>query len=178
MKTLWLLFIVLCYHTAQSQTYVTRNGYVGFFSKTPLEDIRAENQQAYAVIDTDKKNLAFALLVKGFLFTKELMQHHFNEEYIESDKYPKASFAGSYTGDVNVMQNGVYPVTVKGQVTLHGVTQTIEVPATIEVQNGKLIGKANFKLKPSDFDIQIPSLVREKIAPYMDVRVSVECNPK
>lgn len=178
MKTLWLLSVLLCYQSVAAQTYITRNGYVGFFSKTPLEDIRAENRQVYAVIDTDKKNLAFALLVKGFLFTKELMQEHFNENYIESDKYPKASFAGNYTGDVNVMQNGVYPVTAKGQVTLHGVTQTIEVPATIEVQNGKLIGKANFQLKPSDFDIKIPSLVREKIAPYMDVRVLVTCNPK
>jgi len=64
-----------------------------------LEDIRAENNQAYAVIDAGKKNIAFSLLLKGFVFRKELMQEHFNENYVESDKYPKATFTGSYTGD-------------------------------------------------------------------------------
>jgi YceI-like domain len=178
MKTLISLLLLTCFFKGYSQTFITRNGYIGFFSKTPLEDIKAENRQVYAVIDADKKNLAFTLLVKGFLFQKELMQEHFNENYIESDKYPKANFIGNYTGDVNVSKDGSYPVQIKGQLTLHGVTQTIDVPATIEVQGSKLTGKSNFKLTPADFDIKIPALVKEKIAKQMDVHVLVECNPK
>lgn len=179
MKTLIVTLLLLIGNCkVYSQTFITRNGYLGFFSKTPLEDIKAENRQVYAVIDADKKNLAFTCLVKGFLFVKELMQQHFNENYIESDKYPKANFIGAYTGDVNVGKDGTYPVQVKGQLTLHGVTQTIDVPATIEVKGNKLIGTSDFKLTPADFNIKIPALVREKIAKQIDVRVLVECNPK
>jgi YceI-like domain len=177
-RLIGILLVLICTCECYPQTFTTRNGYIGFFSKTPLEDIKAENRQVYAVIDASKKNLAFTCLVKGFLFAKELMQEHFNENYIESDKYPKASFIGAYTGDVNVSKDGTYPVQVKGQLTLHGVTQTIDVPATLEVKGGKVTGASNFKLTPADFNIKIPSLVRQKIAKQIDVHVLIECNPK
>jgi len=85
-------FIILCFVNAKSQVCLTRTAFIGFYSKTSLEDIKAENNQAYAVVDLGKKNLAFSVLMKGFIFQKELMQEHFNENYVESDKYPKASF--------------------------------------------------------------------------------------
>lgn len=106
------------------------------------------------------------------------MQEHFNENYIESDKYPKADFLGSYSGDVNLSKDGKYPVQIKGKLTLHGVTQTINVPATIEVKGGKLTGASEFKITPADYNIKIPALVKEKIARQIDVRVLAECNPK
>jgi polyisoprenoid-binding protein YceI len=177
-KLLLLLLLVGSLPKADAQIFLTRDGYIGFFSKTPLENVRAENRQVYAVIDAGNKKLAFTALVKGFLFQKELMQEHFNENYAESDKYPKTNFSGTYTGNVDLTKNGTYDVQVQGQLTFHGVTQTINVPATLEVQAGKLTGKSDFKLKPSDYDIKIPSIVREKIAPLIDVHVLVECNPK
>jgi hypothetical protein len=164
--------------TAYSQFYSTRTGFIGFYSKTPLEDIKAENNQVYAVIDAGKKNIAFTLLVKGFIFAKELMQEHFNENYVESDKYPKASFSGSYTGEVHLDKDGVYPVTIKGGLTLHNVTKQIEVPATMEVKGGKLLGKSDFMLKPEDFNMTIPSVVRDKISKEVTVHIRVECTPK
>lgn len=176
MKYIFFFLLLIAASVLQAQVYMTRNGFIGFYSKTPLEDIRAETKQVYAVVDAGKKNLAFSLLVKGFTFTKQLMQEHFNENYAESDKYPKSSFLGSYTGDVDLTKNGKYPVQVKGQLTFHGVTQTIDVPGTIEVADGKLITTSNFQLKPSDFNIKIPSVVREKIAQQMDVKVSAECS--
>jgi hypothetical protein len=179
MKALVSIFFLLAFAgETYTQTYLTRNGYIGFFSKTPLEDIKAENRQVYAVIDAGKKNLAFTCLVKGFLFPKALMQEHFNENYVESDKYPKASFSGAYVGDVPAGKDGTYPVQIKGQLTLHGVTQNIDVPATIAVNGNKLTGTSNFKLTPGDFNIKIPALVKEKIASQIDVSVSVECNQK
>src|ERR1700753_2373076 len=101
------LLLISC-TSAYSQLYSTRTGFIGFYSKTALEDIKAENNQVFAVIDAGKKNLAFAVLLKGFVFTKELMQEHFNENYVESDKYPKASFNGAYTGDVPTDKDCVY----------------------------------------------------------------------
>jgi polyisoprenoid-binding protein YceI len=175
-KIVTVTVLVLLVHTgAHSQVYLTRAGFVGFYSKTPLEDIKAENNQVFAAIDPGKKTIAFSLLQKGFLFTKALMQEHFNENYVESDKYPKATFSGTYTGDVPLDKDGEYKVTVKGNLSLHNVTRPMETPATLEVKGGRIIGKAEFKIKPEDFNITIPSLVREKIEREMRVNVRIDC---
>lgn len=165
-------------HMAYSQLYSTRAGFVGFYSKTAFEDIKAENNQVYAIVDAGKQNLAFQLLLKGFVFTKELMQEHFNENYVESDKYPKATFSGAYTGNVQPGKDGVYQVTVKGNLSLHNVTKPIEVPATVEIKNGHLLGKTEFKVKPEDFNISIPSVVRDKIDKEMTVKINIDCASK
>lgn len=163
---------------AYSQLYTTRSGFVGFYSKTALEDVKGENNQVYAVVDAGKKILAFAALLKGFIFPKELMQEHFNENYVESDKYPKATFSGAYTGDVPLDKDGVYKVTVKGNLTLHNVTRTIEAPATLEVRAGHLLGVTEFKVRSEDFDIGIPSVVRDKIDKEITVKVNIDCTTK
>jgi len=175
-KYICLISVLAFFLSARSQTYMTKNGFIGFYSKTSLEDIKAENNQVYAIVDAGKKNLAFTLLLKGFIFPKELMQEHFNENYVESDKYPKASFSGGYTGDLNAEKDGVYQVLVKGNMNLHNVTRPVEIPATIEISQGKLSGHASFKMKPEDYDISIPSLVRDKIAREMNVEVRISCN--
>lgn len=176
-NTLLFLLAISISLSSFSQVYTTRNGKISFYSSTEKETINAVNNQVYAAIDAGKKNIAFAVLIKGFQFEKELMQEHFNENYAESDKYPKASFSGAYTGDVNATKDGVYPVTVRGNLTLHNVTKAIEAPATIEVKNNTLAGVAKFKIKPEDYGISIPSLVREKIANEMAIDVSVTCTP-
>lgn len=177
MKNLFLC-LLLCFGQllVEAQPLITRTGYISFFSETSLEDIKAENRQVNAVIDLGKKNMAFAALMKSFLFEKALMQEHFNENYVESDKYPKASFVGSYIGDVNPAKDGNYPIKVKGNLTLHGVTRAIEVPATIEFRQGKLISKSNFKINPTDYNIKIPAVVKDKIAQQLDVVVKIEYN--
>ncbi len=163
---------------AYSQLYTTRTGFIGFYSRTPLEDIRGENNQVYAVIDAGKKNLAFAALLKGFIFPKELMQEHFNENYVESDKYPKATFSGAYTGDVALDKDGVYKVSVKGNLTLHNVSRAVETTATLEVKAGHLLGVAELKVRPEDFNIGIPSIVRDKIDKEITVKINIDCTTK
>jgi hypothetical protein len=156
------------------QNYMTKNGFIGFYSKTPLEDIRAENNQVYAVLDAGSHRLAFAVLLKGFLFTKELMQVHFNENYVESDKYPKATFSGACSGDMDLNKDGTYQVVIKGDLSLHGVTKPIETTAQLDVKNNHIKGTSTFKLKPEDFNIAIPAIVREKIASEMNVKVQID----
>ncbi|MFT3827990.1 MAG: YceI family protein [Chitinophagaceae bacterium] len=172
-STILISMLALCTH---AQTYMTRNGEIRFFSKTPLEDIKADNKQVYTAIDLTKKTIAFTLLLKGFLFEKQLMQDHFNENYVESDKYPKAIFTGTIDGNVSASP-GTYNVQVKGQLTLHGVTKELTAPATLEITAGKLNGKSSFLITPSDYNIQIPSLVRDKIAKQIAVQVLAECTP-
>lgn len=176
-RLLFLLFICTGLNT-NAQLYITKTGFTGFYSKTPLEDIKAENNQVVAMIDIDKKQLAFSMLLKSFTFRKELMQDHFNENYVESDKYPRAAFKGSFTGTVDPQKQQVYNIQVEGTVSLHGVDKKISVPATIEMRNGVLTGMAKFQLVPQDFNIRIPSLVSDKIAKVIDVEIKVECNPK
>jgi hypothetical protein len=173
MKKIIVLFIVTAsiITTGYAQLYSTRNAYVNFYSKAVMEDITADNNQVYSVIDAGKKNMAFSLLMKGFIFPKQLMQDHFNENYVESDKYPKAVFNGAYTGDVDVTKDGTYKIIVKGNLTLHNVTRPIELPATLEVKNGKLSGNAAFKIKPEDYNITIPSVVRDNIAKELTVTI-------
>jgi hypothetical protein len=156
------------------QNYMTKTGFIGFYSKTSLEDIKAENNQVYAVLDPVSHHLAFAVLLKGFIFTKELMQEHFNENYVESDKFPKATFSGACSGDMDLNKDGTYQVVIKGDVTLHGVTKPVETTAQLEVKKDQIKGISAFKLKPEDFNISIPGIVREKIASEISVKVQIE----
>lgn len=178
MKT--ICFIVLAslfYLPMQGQTYMTRNGNVSFFSKTPLEDIKAENTQAFAAVDLSTRSVAFTLLQRNFLFPKQLMQEHYNENYVESEKFPKAQFAGTFTGDVKTIP-GTYKVQVSGQLTIHGVTQQVQnIPAELEVNEGKMTAKAAFAVKPSDYNIKIPSLVKDKIASQINIQIAAVCQP-
>jgi hypothetical protein len=178
MRVLYLFILAsLLYIPVQAQSWITRNGKISFYSKTPMEDIKAVNSQVFAAIDAAKKTIAFTLLQKNFLFEKQLMQDHYNENYVESDKFPKAQFSGTINGNIGTTP-GVYKVQIDGQLTFHGVTKPVSMPAELELQQGKLIGKSTFNIKPSDYNIQIPSLVKDKIAAEIPVQVSAEFLPK
>jgi len=169
-----ILFLAVCFsRDGICQNYMTKTGFIGFYSKTPLEDIKAENNQVYAVLDPANHHIAFALLLKGFIFPKELMQEHFNENYVESDKYPKATFSGACSGDMDLAKEGTYQVVIKGTLSLHGVTQPLETTAQLEVKSGQITGTSSFRLKPEDFQIHIPGVVRDKIAKEINVRVQI-----
>ncbi|BAV10376.1 hypothetical protein FLA_6438 [Filimonas lacunae] len=171
-----MLLTACTLQAARAQTFITRDGKISFFSKTSAEDIKAENKQVFAAVDLSKKTVAFSLLMRGFLFDKQLMQDHFNENYAESEKYPKASFTGAINGNVSNTP-GKYPVTIDGKLTMHGVTQPVSIPAVLEVQQGKVSGSASFNVKLADYKITIPGAVKDKIAPDVAVKVSIVCNP-
>ena len=173
LKCYIFLITIFCSLQGICQNYMTKTGFIGFYSKTSLEDIQGENNQVYAVLDPASHHMAFAVLLKGFIFPKELMQVHFNENYVESDKFPKATFSGTCTGDMDLTKDGIYQVVVKGDLNLHGVTKPLETTGQIEVKNGKITGLSAFKIKPEDYQITIPSIVREKIAQEIDVKVQI-----
>lgn len=173
-KTFIFLLLAIVCNAADAQLYSTRNGFIGFYSKTPFEDIVAENNQVYTIMDVGKKTLAFSMLMKGFIFKKELMQEHFNENYVESDKYPKANFTGSFNETIDTLINQELTLNIKGIITLHGISKPLNTTATLQVQNNTLTGSCNFTLLPEDFNIAIPSLVKEKIAKEITVKVKVQ----
>jgi hypothetical protein len=179
MKNLILVLAILSMcHQAQSQILMTKNGTISFHSHTFLEDIDALNDKVMAVIDGGKKNIAFSLFMNQFDFPRKLMQQHFNENYVESDKYPKATFSGAYTEDADLSKDGTYAVKVNGKLTIHGVTKNVLIPATLNVQGGVITGTAVFKLNPTDYNIDIPFIVRDKIEKENTVKVKAEWKPK
>ncbi|ULQ53442.1 YceI family protein [Flavihumibacter fluvii] len=175
MLRMTLLIIMICsYATAFSQRYITRNGIARFYSRTDLEDIAAENKQVMAVLDPDSRLIAVSMLMKGFLFKKELMQDHFNENYVESDRFPKAIFEGTFAETIDISENAVTKLLFKGKLSLHGVSREVALPATVVVKNGIISGNAEFQLVPEDYQIRIPNLVRDKISRKVDVFISVD----
>lgn len=179
-KLILSLAITLTSLTVQAQDkLMSRNAAVNFNADGPLEKIEAKNGQGASVMDTKTGNLEFMVSMKAFEFEKALMQEHFNENYVESDKYPKAVFKGAIQdiSKVNFKADGVYPVQLKGNMTLHGVTNEMLADGTIEVKGGKVTGKSKFTLKCSDYKIEIPSLVKDKVSNVVTIVVSAPYQP-
>lgn len=174
-----LLLVGFIGSTFAQTRYIDRGGSASFFSSAPLEDIKAETNQAVSVIDLATGELVASVLMKSFKFRKALMQEHFNENYVESDKYPKATFKGKVMNlhDLDLTKDGKYLLDVSGEITLHGVTKPLNVKAEATVENGNLAARAVFPLRVADFDIEVPRLVRDNIAKEMEVTVSFSYRP-
>ena len=160
--------------SATAQKYMTRTGKVTFFSSTPVENIEAFNNEAACVVDAATGDMAFVVPIKSFKFEKALMQEHFNENYMESDKYPKADFKGkiSNMGDVNFAKDGTYNVKSTGKLTMHGVTRDVVIPGTITVKGGNVTAASKFNVRMADYKIKVPDMVSSKIAEAIEVTVS------
>lgn len=169
------VLVLLSVLVSAQDKFFTKNGRISFVSKGNVETISAKHKGITCVLDSKSGAIQFAVLMKGFEFPKALMQEHFNENYVESDKYPKADFKGQVVdnGDVKYGQDGTYNTKTKGTLTLHGVTKEIEVPGKIIVKGGKPQLNADFTILLSDYNIKIPSLVKENIS--NTVSVTVDC---
>jgi hypothetical protein len=175
-KTYVILMALLCTQLLPAQdVFITRHGQVSFFSRTPMENIDAVNNEIASMLNTQTGEIGFAVLIKSFHFERALMEEHFNENYMESDKIPKASFKGKINNlpAVDFSKDGTYAVTAGGDMTIHGVTQKITLSGSIVIKAGLPQVLAKFKLVPKDYNIKIPSLVADKIAESMNV--SVDC---
>ena len=161
------------------QKYFTREGKISFFSETPVENIEAHNQKATCVVDFTSGQMEFAVLIKAFQFEKALMQEHFNENYLESTKYPKATFKGTIqdAGKIDLEKDGAYPVVVKGDLTIHGVTKAVSANGQIVVKNGAIAANSTFNIAPEDYAIKIPAVVRDNIAKIVKVVVKADLQP-
>jgi hypothetical protein len=182
----WLLGLLLWLGSvvglpaAQAQgKYLTKTGYISFFSASIMEDIEAKNNKVAAVFDLATGQIAFAVPIREFQFKRTLMQEHFNENYMESEKFPKATFSGQLTNAAQVLKllpTATQNVEVEGQLTMHGVTHKVAVSGTLQMRDGQLVVFAYFNIAPADFAIDIPLLVREHIAKSVSVRVSLTCD--
>lgn len=180
MKAIATIILITLTATLSAQSkYFTRNGTVTFFSSAPMEDITAENYSATAVLDTETGGVEFSVLMKSFNFKKALMQEHFNENYVESEKFPKATFKAKVVNmdEIDLAKDGSYPAKVEGEMTIHGVTQKIATEGKLVVSGENVHLDSKFTVKPEDYKIEIPDVVREKIAKEIEVTVMADLEP-
>jgi len=180
-KSIIILLLSVISITAGAQSlYMTKAGKVSFNSRSSVEKIEADNNEVSSVINTQTGDMVFAILLKSFHFDRALMEEHFNENYVESDKFPKSTFKGkiSNLSAINFTKDGNYPAVVEGDLTMHGVTKKVSSNGTLTVKAGKIAAYAKFSVKLKDFDISIPSLVADKISQDIDIIVDCKYDPK
>ena len=178
-KVITLSLLFTCITVAgQAQKFFTKTGRIDFNATAPSspEKIEAVNRTVKCVMDATSGAIQFEILIKGFTFERALMQEHFNENYMESDKFPKAEFKGSIVNNasVNYTKDGTYPVTVKGKLTIHGETKDAEAAGKIQVLGGKVIATAGFTIILADYKVAVPGVVADKV--NKNAKIDVTCN--
>lgn len=177
-KLVWASLLCLSFMgKAQAQNYAGKSLKMTIFSSTPVEDVKAASTSASAVLVADKQELAVQLPIKSLEFDKKLMQQHFNENYMESDKYPMAKFKGTITPQLDWSKDGEYPVTVKGVLTVHGVEQNRTIPGKITIKGNTIGISSNFEVACKDHQIKIPRLVFAKIAEVIKITIQGNLEP-
>jgi polyisoprenoid-binding protein YceI len=159
------------------QKYASTQSEVSFFSDAVIEDITAHNTKASAIFDPSTGSVAFVIPVSEFQFVKALMQEHFNEKYMETEKFPKATFQGNLQG-FQAAATGAQNVTATGKLSMHGVTKDVSIPGTLTKQDGKILMKSKFMVKLADYKVTIPQMMWQKIAEEVEVSVDFTLVPQ
>ncbi len=171
-----ILYILILFSVSQveaQERLLCRNASVKFFSKMPLKNIEAVNNQGVSVIDLASGNIEFSVLLKGFIFPNSLMQDHFNENYVESSQFPRAQFKGVIQSIpvIDLTKNADYNLTVKGTMRLHGQSKEMSTMAQLHIKEGRITGESLFDIVLEDYAIEIPKLVKDKIAQKISINV-------
>lgn len=181
-KVFFISAAILIFSSLKAQDkFYTKNGRVIFDATVAAspEKIEGINKTSACVLDTKTGNIQFVVLMKSFEFERALMQEHFNENYVESDKYPRTEFKGQIANNTTVVysKEGVYPVKVVGKLTMHGVTKDIQADGKLVVKNGKISVAGNFKVPLADYGVAIPTLVADKVAKTASIDVDCTLEP-
>ena len=171
-KLLLLVAFSLIFLNGGAQNlFITKDAKINFNSSTPVEDIVAESNQATTIIDIGSNVVKFSVLTTSFKFRRALMEEHFNENYMESAKFPKASFNGKIVSPIDWKSEKPVMVDIKGVLTMHGVSSDVNLKAQITPGKSKIIASAEIKVTPEAFNIPIPSAVRDKIAKEVTIKI-------
>lgn len=177
MRLISVALVLLISPCAVAQKYLAEKSFVSFFSDAQIEDITAKNNKSSSIFDSASGEIVFSIPIKDFVFAKSLMKEHFNEKYMESDKFPKSTFQGKIIGFDSVA-TGEQQVVASGKLTIHGESRQVAIPGTIEVNEGSLTMKAKFLVKLEDYKISIPQLLWQNIAEQVEVTIEFTYKPQ
>lgn len=174
-----LLLLILTNPALGQERLRTSEGMITFDASSPLEDIVAVNNQVNGILDLQTGEIAVVLLIKDFKFRKKLMQEHFNENYMESERYPKAIFSGKISSfSLENIDNEGQAFPISGELTMHGVTQSLEDTIQLK-QNGKdIMCSMNFIVRTEDHKIKVPRILFKKVAQEVNVRAELTLSPE
>jgi len=175
MKNRILIFWILLISSQlfSQERYLTKEGYISFFSHSLVEDIKADNYQVLSIIDKKTGEIAIQLLMKSFMFKKALMQEHFNQSYVESYTYPKATFKG-FIINLKELDNQNGALEIKGILSIHGKEKEISIKANVQILKDQINLSGNFMVEVADFDIKIPIVVRNNIAKTIKITFDLQ----
>ncbi|MFV8226411.1 YceI family protein [Christiangramia aquimixticola] len=175
--SLIILVIFFCgASSATAQFYQTTTAHVSFYSSAPVEDIEAVSTEGISVINADNGTISFKVKMRSFQFEKGLMQEHFNENYVESEIYPHATFKGEFLEKIDLQITGSQENTIKGTFTVHGVSKEREIPVILNVLDGgqRINLSANFQVACEAHKIKIPKILWKNIAEIIEVNVNAD----
>ncbi|MDO8999383.1 MAG: YceI family protein [Bacteroidota bacterium] len=179
MKNTLLAICFIFANYSFSQIFMCKDGKTKFTSEAPLELIKAESVKTVGAIDCGNKNVAFSVNVDSFNgFNSGLQKEHFRENYLETMKYPNATFKGKIIEDIDFKKNGTYTVRAKGKFNIHGTEKEKIVKAKIVVTDTEIIIDANFEVPLEDHNISVPKVVNQKIASVIMVSVAATLKKK
>lgn len=175
-NTIFIFCLGFILNANSQERFLTRTGQINFEASVPsFEPVAAENNSTTAILDPKKGELAALVLIKGFRFENALMEEHFNENYAESFQFPKATLEGEIKGfSIEKLSEEPAAFPLKAQLTFHGVTKSLEIPLEISKSGTTIYLHSNFSLLPGDFNIEIPNIVRNKVAKEVMVKVDFE----
>ena len=172
---LLVILVAVPVTSLHAQKYISKESMVSFFSEAPLENIQAENTAASSIFNLETGEIVFSVPIRGFKFPKSLMQKHFNENYMESEIYPKSTFMGKVTGYREVA--GSYSAKATGELSIHGVTKSVEMSGDLVIAQGEITISTTFPVKLEDYNIKIPRILFSNIAEVVEVKVEFIYKP-
>jgi len=176
---LLLMSLFFCGFHLNAQKYITKEGHIEIFSKNPLFTIEALNKKVASILDFGNGDIVATTLVRSFKFHEALVEDHFNENYMESEKFPKASFKGKITNikDVDLKKDGDYKITIKGTLTMHGETNPVDATGTIIIKDGKVTGKTQFNVSLAAYKIRVEESYKKSINDEIRLSVTFDYAP-
>ncbi|MGZ3865203.1 MAG: YceI family protein [Bacteroidia bacterium] len=176
-KQILIVTALISFNLAHSQIYKAKSTVIHFLSKAALEDIEATSKHAVMALDAASGNIQVQAQIKAFKFSSSFMEEHFNENYMESEKYPFSTFKGKINEKLDYTKNGEHNVTCTGKMEMHGVSQEVTIPGTIKINGSEVTLEAKFKVKPADYKIKIEGAYAEKIAKEIGVDINAVLEP-
>ena len=172
----FLLFIAYADFNTNENQFIARQGQISFFSYTSVENIEAKNNQVLSILDIEKQEIAISMLMRAFVFKKDLMYEHFNESYIESDIYPKANFEGKII-DFDKKTKESQTKIIRGKLTIHGITKELDIKTTIENLDDSYTLSGEFDVLVKDYQIKIPPILSSNIAKTISIKFKFQYQP-
>ncbi|PCH96726.1 MAG: hypothetical protein COB85_03315 [Bacteroidetes bacterium] len=179
MKKKFYILIIFAFtsNVAISQMYKANSGMVRFFSEATIENIEATSKRVSSILNTKTKQIVFQIPITGFDFDKDLMKEHFNENYLESEKYPKGTFSGKIIEDIDYTEDGKYTATAKGTLKIHGIEKERTIKGTITIKDGVISLLGKFYVVLQDHKVKIPKILFSNIAEKVEVTIKVTYKP-